>query len=104
MHDTKIKQFLSTVSIAVLLTACAGPSQVTLADGTMAYRIDCDGTAAGMNYCFERAGKSCGADGYTVVDSDGRTISTSAVADQDATALVRSYSTDQNSMLVKCGT
>lgn len=104
MHDTRTKQFLFTVSAAVLLSACAGPSQVTLADGTVAYRIDCDGTAAGMNYCFERAGKSCGADGYTVVDRNGSTISTSAVADQDAQALVRSYSTDQNSMLIKCGT
>lgn len=103
MHATRTKQCLFTVSAAVLLAACAGPSQVTLADGSVAYRISCDGTAVGMNYCFERAGKSCGADGYTVVDQDGRTISTSAVAEQDTEALVRSFSTDQNSMLVKCG-
>lgn len=94
----------SSLAVVVLLVACAGPGEVRLADGTMAYRIDCDGTAAGLNYCFERAGKSCGAEGYSIVDSNGAVIATSAVADQDADALVRDYSTVQNSMLIKCGT
>lgn len=66
-------------------------------------RIDCDGNSVGLNYCFERAGKSCGAAGYTIVDREGRIISKSRVADSDMEALVRQYATDKNSILVKCG-
>lgn len=105
MHSIKrIRLFLFPVIIVALMTACAGPSQVRLADGTLAYRIDCDGTAAGLNYCFERAGKSCGAEGYSIVGQDGAVIASSNVASQDAEALVRAYRSDQNSMLIKCGT
>ncbi len=105
MQFIKSKPNVLAISAAVLLTACAGPNQVTLPDGTVAYAIACDGSPAGMNYCFERAGKSCGAEGYTIVDNDGSVISTSAAVDQDSQALVRlrAYSTDQSSMLVKCG-
>lgn len=103
MHYIRVRQIFLTITLAVLLAACAGPSQVRLADGTMAYQIECDGTSAGMNYCFERAGKSCGAEGYSVVDQNGAIIASSAVASQDAEALVRAYSSVQNAMLVKCG-
>ena len=103
MTSTRSNARFSCIAAAIMFVGCAGPSQVTLPDGTVAYRIACDGTAAGMNYCFERAGKSCGAEGYTVVDRNGATISTSAASDRDAEDLVRSFSTDQNSMLVKCG-
>lgn len=102
---TKIKatQFGITISLLALLAACAAQTQTTLSDGAAAYRIDCDGTSAGLNYCFERAGKSCGAAGYTIVDQEGRTITTSRVADSDMETLVREYEADQNSILVKCG-
>lgn len=93
-----------TIAALALFAACAAPSQTLLPDGTVAYRIDCDGTAAGMNYCFERAGKSCGAAGYVIVDQDGRTLSQSAAADTDMDALVRIYESDQNSILFRCDT
>lgn len=103
MQSKTIKTSLLACAVAALLAACAGPSEVRLSDGTMAYRISCDGTSAGLNYCFERAGKSCGAAGYSVVDSNGAVIATSAVASQDAEALVRDYSSVQNSLLIRCG-
>lgn len=104
MTQIKATQFGFIVPLLALLAACAAETQTTLPDGTMAHRIDCDGTSGGLNYCFERAGKSCGADGYTIVDSEGRVISTSQVADSDMETLVREYETDQNSILVRCGT
>ncbi len=103
MTQIKATQFGITISLLALLSACATPTQTALSDGTAAYRMDCDGTAGGLNYCFERAGKSCGAAGYTIVDRDGRVISTSRVADSDMESLVRAYETDQNSILVRCG-
>ena len=93
-----------SASVAVLLlAACAGPTQTTLADGTVAYQIECDGTAPGMNYCFERAGKTCGATGYSLVNSEGQVIASSDAAGSDPQSLGRVYKTVQNSILVKCG-
>lgn len=89
--------------VLLVLAACAAPTQTTLSDGTVAFRIDCDGAVGGMNYCLERAGKSCGAAGYTIVDEDGRTISSSAACGTDIDACVKLYETDQNSILVRCG-
>ena len=86
-----------------LVAACTAPPQTTLPDGSVAYLIECDGTTGGLNYCFERAGKSCGAAGYTIVGRDGRTLLTSDAIDSDTEAQVRAYETDQNSLLVRCG-
>lgn len=86
-----------------LLSGCATPVETTLADGSVAYRIDCGGNTRGMNYCFEKAGKSCGAEGYSIVGRDGTVIATSAAAETDAEAVVRGFETDRNSILIKCG-
>lgn len=102
MNKISATKFGLAASLIALFTACAAPSQTTLPDGTVAIQIECDGTASGMNYCFERAGKSCGAAGYTIVDQGGRTLSVSGVADSNAEALVRAYATDSNSILVRC--
>lgn len=90
---------------ALLLAACAGgPSVITLPDGSIAYRIDCDGTARGLNYCLEMAGKSCGAEGYTIVAPDGRRLTTSEAVESDTLALFKDYAADRNSILIQCGT
>jgi hypothetical protein len=103
MHHINALRLGLTISGLALLAACAAPSQTTLSDGTVALRIDCEGSAGGLNYCFERAGKSCGAAGYSIVDQDGRVLSESDVAESDMGALVRAYAADQNSILIRCG-
>ena len=103
MKRTWFKTISLAVSGFVLLAACGVPTVTTLPDGTVAYLIPCDSTAGGMNYCFERAGKSCGAAGYTIVDEDGLVLSESDVADSDSNAWVAAYLTEQDSILVKCG-
>ena len=91
------------VSLLALLGACGStPSVVTLPDGSVATRIDCGGSAVGLNYCFEQAGKSCGAAGYSIVSPDGRVLSTSEVASTDPESLTVAFSTDTNSILIKC--
>ena len=91
------------IATLMLLAGCAGPTVTRLADGSVVYRIGCEGTAEGLNYCFGKAGKSCGADGFTIVDENGETITTSDVTDSGNEALVRLWARDQNSILVKCG-
>ncbi len=102
-----MKEYGTTVACfvtAALLTACAAPVQTTtLADGSRAYLIDCEGTARGLNMCFEKAGKSCGAEGYTIVGKRGQRLSSSDVADAEMQDLMKAYATDKSSILVKCG-
>lgn len=102
MKQIKAIKFGLTFSTLALLAACAAPGQTSLSDGTTAIRIECLGTARGLNACLERAGKSCGAAGYKVVDQDGQTVFASG-ADAGMDALVRTYEEDQSSILVKCG-
>lgn len=89
---------------SISLSGCATPTTTRLADGTLVYRINCDGGAGGLNYCFGRAGKTCGADGFTILDNDGTVIATSDVAGGDVETVVSLHSYDESTMLVKCGT
>ena len=61
-------------------------------------------SAAGMNYCFEKAGKSCGADGYLIVGADGTVLGDSEVAASDTVKVVKAWQTDRNSIYVRCDT
>ena len=92
------------LTAALVIAGCATPTTTTLADGTTAYRIDCDGTARGLNYCLEKAGKSCGAEGYTIYTPDGLPVSTSDAVSGDGQALFKDYEGDRNSILIRCGT
>ena len=90
--------------IFLLIAACAGSSTNTLPDGRSTLRIDCSAGVGGLNYCFEKAGKSCGAEGYTIVGRDGETISTSNAATSEREARLRAYDADANSINIVCGT
>ncbi|MEL6199484.1 MAG: hypothetical protein AAFR09_04670 [Pseudomonadota bacterium] len=94
---------LALIAVCVF-AGCAAPRTATLPDGTFAYRIDCDGNARGLNLCLEKAGKSCGARGYTIVTAEGRKISTSDAVEDGAQALFKDYEGDRNSILIQCGT
>ena len=99
----KLIQGLTIVG-AVALSACATPPvQTRLPDGTLVYQIECDGTAAGLNYCFGKAGKSCGAEGFTIVDEAGNTLTDSEAANVGTDGAVSLWAGDYNSILVKCG-
>ena len=87
----------------LLLAACSGPSQVTLPDGSVAYRIDCGPSARDMNFCFEKAGKSCGAEGYRIVGNNGELLGNSEVAASDSVRVVKAWQADRNSIYISCG-
>ena len=102
----KTTSALSTLLASAALTAlagCAAPAQTTLADGTVAYRIDCAASPSGMNYCFEKAGKSCGAAGYQIVTRDGVILGDSEAAASDSVKVVKAWQTDSNSIFIRCG-
>ncbi len=102
MTANRICTGLIAATVLSLLSACAGPARTTLSDGTVAYRIDCQASAAGMNYCFEKAGKSCGAVGYQIVDPNGIVLGDSEVAASDSVKVVKAWQTDRNSIYIRC--
>ena len=87
------------ISSVLLLAACAGPAQTTLADGSVAYQLECDGSQTGLQRCLERAGKTCGAQGYLLVTQDGRAVSS---APADSQVLTKVFEDDMNAILFKC--
>ncbi|MEM7765179.1 MAG: hypothetical protein AAF290_14025 [Pseudomonadota bacterium] len=87
------------IAAACLTSGCATPQQTTLADGSVAYRIDCDGTSRGLNACLERAGRSCGAAGYVLIGDNGKRLSS---ASNDSQALFKDFAGDRNSILFQC--
>ncbi len=105
MNKTNATRLLITIPALAMLAACGTTAQTTqLPDGSFAYIIPCGGNASALNYCFEKAGKSCGAEGYTLVGQDGEFLSGSEIAESDLEALTTSWQSDRNSILVKCGT
>lgn len=93
-----------TLMLAAIGACASAPSQVTLPDGSLATRIDCGGSTVGLNYCFEQAGKSCGAEGYSIVDpATGAVLSTSELAAADPDAFTVAFSTDTKRIFIKCG-
>ena len=104
MIAKRVFQASLVAATATLLSACAGPAQTTLADGSVAYKIDCAANAAGMNYCFEKAGKSCGADGYLIVGRDGQILGKGEAAASENVKVVAAWQTDRNSIYIKCDT
>jgi hypothetical protein len=65
---------LVATSVGFLLTGCAMSKQAYLPDGRLGHSISCDGSAVGMNVCFEKAGELCGARGYDLVSREGQIV------------------------------
>lgn len=58
--------------LAVLaLTACATAKQIYTSDGGRGYSINCSGSLLNWGSCIEKAEKTCGAEGYEVVEKTG---------------------------------
>ena len=104
MKKTRVLAFgLSLMALAVA-AGCASQSATTrLPDGQVATRIDCGRNAGGLNFCFEQAGKSCGAEGYRIVTREGRVVSTGSAAEDDSTVVTNWEGYNKNSILILCG-
>ncbi|MDJ0759525.1 MAG: hypothetical protein QNJ19_09000 [Woeseiaceae bacterium] len=103
--STLIKASLSAISLAMLAGcgATGGSNLTVLGDGTTALAVECDGTPRGLNFCFELAGKSCGAQGYTIFNQAGESIGKSDYADAGTDRLIRQQAEDENRILIRCG-
>lgn len=82
----------------LVVSACASAKETYLPDGRLGYSISCDGSAVGINVCFEKAGSLCGSSGYDIYSRDGQTIPT-AVATPD---VVTFGAFNTKSILIAC--
>jgi hypothetical protein len=95
----------------LILSGCALATDTYLPDGSKGYSISCSGAALTYATCFEKAGDLCGAQGYSVVNSDGSTTPYSQIqggysANPNAASGGFSGSSGvikSRSIIVKCG-
>lgn len=85
---------MRAILLILVLSGCAGATQMHLPDGATGYNITCPGTANSWGNCFQKAGAICGNRGYDVVvgGSDQGFVATTTFAG----------STHNRSMLIKC--
>ncbi len=87
---------LATISI----TSCAIANKTYLPDGTLGHSISCDGSAVGMNVCFEKAGEICGAKGYKLLNREGQVIYSGVYLHQQGVSQFGAF--NSKSILIKC--
>jgi hypothetical protein len=98
-----IAAFSTAMLVAgVLLTGCAMSKETYLPDGRLGHSISCDGSAVGMNVCFEKAGELCKGRGYDLVSREGQVVpfGTASVNQYGGSAIVSGLNT--KSILVAC--
>ena len=63
------------IACLAMLAGCTTVQDIYFPDGTRGHRISCDTCATGPADCYQKAGEVCGANGYTIVNVPGGTIS-----------------------------
>jgi hypothetical protein len=58
-----------------MLVGCTTARNIYFPDGTLGHRVSCDTCATGPADCYQKAGAICGANGYSIVNMPGGTIS-----------------------------
>lgn len=94
----KINVFL--LVLMSLLSACAIAKKTYLPDGSVGHSISCDGSAVGMNVCFEKAGEICGSSGYKLLNREGQVIYTGVALPEQGIAQFGAF--NSKSIMVKC--
>jgi len=95
-----MKNKLILIGVAYLLTACAIANKTYLPDGSVGHSISCDGSAVGMNVCFEKAGDICGARGYKLLNREGQVIYSGVALPEQGIAQFGAF--NSKSIMIKC--
>ncbi len=101
-----IRKAVSLTLILITSTAlasCAISKKTYLPDGSEGYSISCDGSAVGINVCFEKAGQLCGARGYDLLNREGQIIPSGYGIANNQGAFVTYGSFNTKSIMIRCG-
>lgn len=66
-----MKTLFAFLAAALVLGGCATSRTIIGQDGKPLHKISCDGSALGMDACYEKAGELCEGAGYDVIGQDG---------------------------------
>jgi hypothetical protein len=92
-----------TLTAVSALSSCAISSKTYLPDGSEGYSISCDGSAVGINVCFEKAGELCGARGYELLNREGQIIPAGTGVANNQGAFVNYGAYNTKSIMIRCG-
>lgn len=98
--NNKLKLITSVAVAVVCLSGCAIANKTYLPDGTLGHSISCDGSAVGMNVCFEKAGEICGAKGYKLLNREGQVIYSGVYLREQGVSQFGAF--NSKSILIKC--
>jgi len=85
-----------------MISGCAMSKKTYLPDGSEGYSISCDGSAVGINVCFEKAGQICGSRGYDIINREGQVIpfGTGSITNNQAFVTYGAFNT--KSIMIRC--
>lgn len=95
-----MKNLYSVLYLVLLLSSCAIANKTYLPDGSVGHSISCDGSAVGMNVCFEKAGDICGSRGYKLLNREGQVIYTGVALPEQGIAQFGAF--NSKSIMIKC--
>jgi hypothetical protein len=96
------KMVLVAAFAGLLLAGCAMSQETYLPDGRKGYSISCDGSAVGMNVCFEKAGQICKGSGYDLVSREGQIIPMGTAMASGAGGFASYGAMNTKSIMVAC--
>ncbi len=96
--------FLSIAALLAILfiSGCATSKKTYLPDGSEGYSISCDGSAVGINVCFEKAGEICGSNGYDLINREGQVIPIGTGSANNQGAFVTYGAFNTKSIMIRC--
>ncbi len=101
-----IHRLLITLSVSLLLSACATVKETYAPDGRKAYSLNCSGTARGWDKCYSAAGELCKEAGYDILDRSSEDASFASVAGSTnrtgGSVSGSAVKTNERSMVIAC--
>jgi hypothetical protein len=88
--------------LAIALTGCATSREVHLANGWLAFEINCGGPLSGFGNCLDKAGDVC-TRGYEVLDAEGGVVPDKAAGVPEPIGFASvTFKNQSRKLLVRC--
>lgn len=94
--------FIAAILSILFMFGCAMSKKTYLSDGSEGHSISCDGSAVGINVCFEKAGEICGSKGYDLISREGQVIPFGTGSANNQGAFVTYGAFNTKSIMIRC--
>jgi hypothetical protein len=93
---------IAAILVSLFVSGCAMSKKTYLPDGSEGYSISCDGSAVGINVCFEKAGQICGSKGYDLINREGQIVPFGVGSADNQRAFITYGSFNTKSIMIRC--